>query len=151
MVIFFLNLLCIILTKVSLLQGVLIFSKMQRLNQFFKRKSRIDKENGRPVSLYPVISKIFQRLVFKQLIMSFEQVFSKYQRGFRKGHSAQHCLLVIIEGQKKCLDRNGVCGFLLIDLSKVFDCLPHSLLIAKLHAYGFDETSTEYLNDYLIH
>ena len=32
-----------------------------------------------------------------------------------------------------------------------FDCLPHSLLIAKLHAYGFDKTSTEYLKDYLSH
>ena len=33
----------------------------------------------------------------------------------------------------------------------VFDCFPHSLLIAKLHAYGFDKTSTEYLKDYLSH
>ena len=33
----------------------------------------------------------------------------------------------------------------------VFDCLPHSLLIAKVHAYGFDKTSTEYLKDYLSH
>ena len=37
------------------------------------------------------------------------------------------------------------------DLLKLFDCLPHSLLIAKLHAYGFDKTSTEYLKDYLSH
>ena len=29
--------------------------------------------------------------------------------------------------------------------------MPHSLLIAKLHAYGFDKTSTEYLKDYLSH
>ena len=29
--------------------------------------------------------------------------------------------------------------------------MPHSLLIAKVHAYGFDKTSTEYLKDYLSH
>ena len=29
--------------------------------------------------------------------------------------------------------------------------MPHSVLIAKLHAYGFDKTSTEYLKDYLSH
>ena len=33
----------------------------------------------------------------------------------------------------------------------VFDCLPHSLLIAKVYAYGFNKTSAEYLKDYLSH
>ena len=32
---------------------------------------------------------------------------SKYQCGFRKGHSAQHCLLVMIEKWKRCLDRGS--------------------------------------------
>ena len=40
---------------------------------------------------------------------------------------------------------------MLTDLLKAFDCLPHSLVIAKLHAYGFDKTATEYLKDYLTH
>ena len=85
--------------------------------------------------------------------MFFEPVFSKYQCEFRKGHSAQHCLLTMTEKWKKCLDNNdnGACGALLTDMSKAFDCFPHSLLIAKLHAYGFDKTSTEYLKDYLSH
>ena len=81
--------------------------------------------------------------------MFFEQVFSKYQDGFRKGHSAQHSTMT--EKWKKCLDSNGACGALPTDLSKVFDCLPHYFLIAKLHAYVFDKTSTEYLKDYLDH
>ena len=54
-----------------------------------------------------------------------------------------------MKSRKKCLERNGVCGSLLTDFSKALDCLPHSFLIKKLHAYGFDETSTEYLKDYL--
>ena len=83
--------------------------------------------------------------------MFFESVFSKYQCGFRKGHSAQQCLLTMTEKWKKILDSNGSCGALLTDLSKAFDCLPNSLLIAKLHPHGFDKTSTEYLKDYLSH
>ena len=52
---------------------------------------------------------------------------------------------------ERCLDSNGAYAALLTDLSKAFDCLTHSLLVAKLHAYGFDKTSTEYLKDYLSH
>ena len=55
------------------------------------------------------------------------------------------------EKWKKCLGSDGACGALLNDLLKAFDCLPHSVSIAKLHAYGFDKTSTEYLKDYLSH
>ena len=36
-----------------------------------------------------------------------------------------------------------------MDLSKAFDCLPHSLLISKLHAYGFDHDSCSLVADYL--
>ena len=110
--------------------------KNAEVKPVFKKKSRIDKENYRPVSILPVISKIFERLIFKQLIMLFERVFSEYQCGFRNGHSAQHCLLTMTEKCKKCRDSYGACGALLTNLSKVFDCLPHSLLIAKLHAYS---------------
>ena len=42
-------------------------------------------------------------------------------------------------------------GALLTNLSKAFDCLPHSLLIAKLKAYGFDNNSLNLVNDYLSH
>ena len=83
--------------------------------------------------------------------MFFEPVFCKYQCAFRKGHNAQHCLLSMTGKWKKCLDSNGASGTLLTDLSKAFDFLPHSLLIAKLYAYGFDKTSTKCLKDYLSH
>ena len=37
----------------------------------------------------------------------FDNIFSKYQCGFRKGYSTQHCLLVMIEKQKKVADNGG--------------------------------------------
>ena len=40
----------------------------------------------------------------------------------------------MIEKWKKCIDRSGACGDLLTDLSKLFDCLPHSVITAKFHA-----------------
>ena len=41
-------------------------------------------------------------------------------------------------------------GILLVDLSKAFDCLPHSLVIAKAHAYGKNHASVTLLADYLL-
>ena len=53
------------------------------------------------------------------------------------------------EKWRKSLDKNGVSGALLSDLSKAFDCLLHDLLIAKLAAYGFDYESLTLIQSYL--
>ena len=50
---------------------------------------------------------------------------------------------------KRCLDKKGKTGVLLIDLSKAFDCLVHDLLIAKLNARGFDYLSLKLIYNYL--
>ena len=56
--------------------------------------------------------------------------------GFRKGHSAQHSLLIMIEKWKRALDKNMKVGAISMDLSKAFDTLNHRLLLTKLKAYG---------------
>ena len=50
---------------------------------------------------------------------------------------------------RKSLDKTRKSGVLLTDLSKAFDCLVHDLLIAKLHAYGFDYLSLKLIYSYL--
>ena len=50
---------------------------------------------------------------------------------------------------QKCLDKSGVVGTVLMDLSKAYDCLPHDLLLAKLSAYGFDESAITLIANYL--
>ena len=61
----------------------------------------------------------------------FEDILPKYQCGLRKEQSAQHCLLALIEKWKQSVDYGKAFGALLTSLSKTFDCLPHSLFIAK--------------------
>ena len=68
--------------------------------------------------------------------------------GFHRGYNAQHCLINLIEKQKKSVDNGGASGALLTDLSKTFDCVPHELLIAKLDAYGFNKSSLELIHSY---
>ena len=114
-----------------------------------KKKSKLSKENYRPISILPNISKVYGRCLYDQMSTFFEDIFSKYQCGFRKGYSAQHCLLVMIEKWKRIVDYGGVYGALLTDLSKAFDCIPHDLFIAKLEAYGFQIDALKLIYDYL--
>ena len=69
-----------------------------------KKGPKTSKDNLRPVSILPNISKIYDRVMFKQMSEFFEPILSKYQCGFRKGSSAQHCLLAMLEKWKSTVD-----------------------------------------------
>ena len=67
--------------------------------------------------------------MFKQISKYFEPLLSKFQCGFRKVFSAQHCLLAMLEKWKSVVDNKRNFGAPLIDLPKAFDCLSHDLLL----------------------
>ena len=69
--------------------------------------------------------------------------------GFRKGHSAQHSLLIMIEKWKRALDENMKVGAIFMDLSKAFGTLNHRLLLAKLKAYDLQPTALKQMENYL--
>ena len=77
----------------------------------------------------------------KQRNVYFENILSIYQCGFGKD-SAQLCLISMIEKLLDTLDKGGIIAALLTDLSKTFDYLSHDLLIAKLHGYGIELSSS---------
>ena len=115
----------------------------------FKKDSRTDKKNYRPISILPNVSKIYERCLNKQLEGYFLALLSKCQCGFRKGYSVINALLPMIEKWRESLDEGSAFRALLTDLSKAFDCLPNELLIAKLHAYRVDIPSLKLLHSYL--
>ena len=108
--------------------------KTADITPIYKKGKRDLKDNYRPVSILPVLSKLYERSMFKQISEFFENIFSKIQYGFRKGHSTQQCLLAMLEKWKRSVDSGKAFGALLTDLSKAFDCLDHKLLITKLNA-----------------
>ena len=122
--------------------------KLANMTPVFKG-ARTSKSNYRPVCILPVFSKIFERLLSRQLPEFFDNILSKFECGFRKGYGTQHCLLLMLKIWKGATDNNKAFGALLTDRLKAFDCLSHDLLIAKLHAYGLDIDSLNIVQDYL--
>ena len=98
----------------------------------------------------PIISKIFEKLICRQLSQHFNKICSKFQCSFRQGFNAQHCLLLMIDKWKKTVDNNKAFSALLTDLSKAFDCICHDLPVAKLHAYGLSLPPLKLIQDYLL-
>ena len=125
------------------------FLKNAIITPVHKKGAKSSKDNYRPVSILLNLSKIYERLLFKQISEYFETILSKFQCGFRKGFSAQHCLLAMLEKWKLAVDNKRHFGALLTDLSKTFDCLRHDLLLAKLNVYGFSLPALRLVQSYL--
>ena len=111
-----------------------------------KRKDKCVKENYRPVSILTNIAKVYEKLLHNQLYSYFDNTLSPNQSGFRKGHSAQQCLLVMIEKFKESIDKGHQFGALLTDLSKAFDCIDHKLLTENLYSYVISLSSINLLS-----
>ena len=52
----------------------------------YKKLDPLNKENYRPVSLLSHVSKVFERIIYKQINLYMEGKLSKYLTGFRKSH-----------------------------------------------------------------
>ena len=114
-----------------------------------KKDEKTAMKNYRPVSLIPIVSKLFERNMYDQILEYMNNFLSPYLFGYRKGHSTEQCLMVMLEIWRKALDENNSAGGILTDLSKAFDCLNHNLLIAKLEAYGFGINALKFVYNYL--
>ena len=123
--------------------------KLADVTPLFKKLENVCKENYRPVSLLPLVSKIFERIMQEQMIKFIGDHLSPFLCGYRKGYNFQYALIAMIEKWKKSLDNGGMFAAILMDLSKAFDTINHELLIAKLHAYGFEMSALSIVSDYL--
>ena len=114
-----------------------------------KSKDNLLKENYRPISILPVFSKIYERIMNDQLQNYFDEILSKFVSAFRKNYSCQSVLLKMIEQWKNALDKGETVGAVMIDLSKAFDTISHSFLLKKLNNYGLSENSVRLIESYL--
>ena len=107
--------------------------------------------NYRPIALLPSLSKIFERVMFDQLLayLSNNNLLCMNQFGFRPGHSTELAALRLVDHLIAHMDRYNVPTNIYIDLSKAFVTLDHSILLYKLKCYGVTGCSYDLLSSYL--
>ena len=116
-----------------------------------KKDDKNDISNYRPISILPVISKIFERATLNQLIEFFEEncLISCLQHAYRKNHGTVTCLFELLNEIYELIDKKLKVAIVSLDLSKAFDSINHSLLLKKLKSFNLNQESIDYIQSYL--
>ena len=125
--------------------------KLSRVKPLFKHGNKSQFNNYRPISLLPSLSKIFEYVMFDQLLHYFieNNLLSMEQFGFRPGHSTELAAVRLVDQLTSQMDNNLIPVNIYIDLSKAFDTLNHSILLSKLKYYGVTGCANNLLQCYL--
>ena len=140
------------ITNLSLLQGVFPEElKKAKIIPLYKANDPMLFSNYRPISLLPLFSKVFERIMYNRLIefVNKYKILYKYQFGFRKDHSTYMALIILIDKITAALDRGEFTIAVLIDFRKAFDTVDHQILLGKLYHYGIRGIAFDWIKSYL--
>ena len=125
--------------------------KVAKVIPLYKSGSQAEIDNYRPISILPTLSKILEKIVYKQLMAHFERhnLLFEYQFGFRPNRSTELAVTYFTDFIRKEADSGKATGAVFIDLTKAFDTISHSIMLSKLSRYGVSDMELQWLTDYL--
>ena len=125
--------------------------KVAKVTPIYKNVNNKIISNYRPISVLPVIYKVFENVIFDQLSEYFvtNNLFSLQQYGFKKKSSTKLAALELLDRLFGQLDKYEIPIIFYIDLSKAFDSLRHDILLDKLTHYGITSTTNKFMKSYL--
>ena len=117
-----------------------------------KRGSWLDVANFRPISILPVVDKIFERLILKRLLpfLTINKIISKDQHAYLKGRSTFSALENLISKIIPAFQDNEYAFVLFADLRLGFDCVDVNILLEKLYKYGIRGIAYNLISSFLI-
>ena len=106
--------------------------------------------NYRPISVLPILSKIFEKHVATHLYLylSKYKLLHESQSGFRCKHSCHTALTNLTDRWLKYMDDGNLIGTVFLDLKKAFDMVDHKLLCKKLQYYKISTNSMKWFESY---
>ena len=121
--------------------------KLAKLKPLYKKGSKTDPKNFRPISLLPIVSKIIEKIIHDQTMDN--KILYRHQSGFRKNHLTDICLSYLADKIPTGFDSGLLTGMILIDLQKAFDTINHNILLKKMSSIGFSSQSITWFGSYL--
>ena len=115
--------------------------KTAQVTLIYKNGEKSDPSNYRPISVLSLMNKVFEKILHKRLykyLTKFKILF-EYQFGFREGHSTTQALIEITDRLKSAIDNKDLTCGIVIDLTRAFDTVDHSILLEKMFHYGIRE------------
>ena len=123
----------------SLIAGIFPDSlKYAKVIPAFKWDDKSVVNNYRPISVLPIFSKVFEKLMYNRLFLFVDKlnILFDNQYGFRKQHSTYMALINIIDQISQGIDDGKFTISILLDLSKACDTSDYVILLRKLEVYG---------------
>ena len=125
--------------------------KIAKMIALYKKGNRLELKNYRPVSLLCVAGMVLERVIAIQIEEYFESnnLLGAFQFSFRKHKSTISELLTMFDSLLEGKENRKEIMIVLYDLSAAFDTVSHDILLEKLKAYGFDDSSLKWMKSYL--
>ena len=125
--------------------------KTSKIVPLFKKGDHGLLTNYRPISLLPTISKVFERVIYDQMYLYFNNnnLLADEQFGFRKNHSTEYAAIKLVDHISNEMESGKTPVTLFIDLSKAFDTLSFDILLQKLNYYGIAGVNLKLMANYL--
>ena len=117
----------------------------------YKKGSKYDPGNYRPVSLTSILCKIMESCVYDDAIdhLLTNQLLASSQHGFLRNKSCLTNLLQFLEVITEAVDNGDAVDLIYLDFAKAFDKVPRMRLISKLRAHGIEGKVLQWIKSWL--